>query len=90
MRKIISIAALFALSACGTGTVVKERIVKVSVPVSQPCIIGERPAAILSLKEKYPDWYEKSPKQQAELFAIHLVEKDAYGISLFAVTSACK
>lgn len=91
MRKYLNACVLaLALSACGSGTVVKERIVKVSVPVSQPCVVGIKPEKVASLKEKYPDWYDKSPKQKAELAAMQALERQSHGDQLEAATSACQ
>lgn len=89
MRLSILFIALM-LSACSPRVIYKDRVQTVSVPVTTPCVSGERPATVKSLKEKYPDWYEKSPKQQAELFALQVIEQNSYGITLDAATSACQ
>jgi hypothetical protein len=88
MRNVISIAALLALSACG-GTIVQDRPVTVKVPVTVPCVSGERPAAVSSLKTNQPDWYGLSVKQKAELAAAQALRHKSYGEAENAVTSAC-
>lgn len=88
MRLSLLLLALL-LSACGPRVIYKDRVQTVSVPVSTPCVSGTRPEPVKPLKEKYPDWYEKSPKQQAELFAMHAIEQANYALSLNAATSAC-
>ena len=80
---------LFALAGCG-GTVVQDRPVVVKVPVSVPCVSGERPAAVTPLKEQYPNWQGKTVKQKAELVAAQALRHQTYGQEINAATSACK
>lgn len=89
MRTIISVAALFALAACG-GTIVQDRPVTVKVPVTVPCVSGDRPASVSSLKSTQPDWYALSVKQKAELVAAQALRHKSYGEAENAATSACK
>ena len=89
MRTIVSIAALFALSACG-GTIVQERPVTVKVPVTVPCVSGERPAPVSSLKTTHPDWGTLSVKQKAELVAAQALRHKSFGDAESAATSACR
>lgn len=88
MRLFLLIFTLL-LAGCQSRVIYKDRVVTVTKPVATPCVSGERPPAVKSLKEKYPDWYEKSPKQQAELFALQVIEENSYGKLLDAATSAC-
>ena len=88
MRTIISVAALFALSACG-GTIVQDRPVTVKVPVTVPCVSGERPEAVSSLKTNQSDWYGLSVKQKTELVAAQALRHKSYGEAENAATSAC-
>lgn len=89
MRTILSLAALVALSACG-GTIVQDRPVTVKVPVTVPCVSGERPAAVSSLKSTNPDWYALSVKQKAELVTAQALRHKSYGEAENAATSACQ
>lgn len=79
----------FVLAACGPRVIYKDRVETVSVPVLQPCVSGPRPDPVKTLREKYPDWYEKSPKQQAELLAMQIIEHANHSVTLNAATSAC-
>lgn len=80
---------LFALAGCG-GTVVQDRPTVVRIAVTVPCVSGERPAAVISLKEQYPNWQDKTPKQKAELVAAQALKRKTYGQEINNATSACK
>lgn len=88
--RIFTLFALMILTACGTGTVIQDRVQTVSVPVTVPCVSGERPAPVESLESKHPDLYEKSLKQKAELAAAQAGRHKNYGQELNAATLACK
>jgi hypothetical protein len=70
--------------------VVQDRPTVVKVPVTVPCVSGERPLAIIPLKEQYPDWQDKTPKQKAELVAAQALHHKSYGQELGAATGACE
>lgn len=89
MKRLYAMAAL-ALAACGGGTVVENRPEVVKVPVTVPCVSGERPAAPESLKAKHPDWESYSVKQKAEYAAAQALRHQSYGQELDAATSACR
>lgn len=89
LRFALSIALVALLSGCG-GTVVESRPEVVKVPVSVPCVSGERPAAVESLKAKHPDWSGYSVKQKAEYAAAQALRHQSYGQELNAATGACR
>ncbi len=83
-----SLILILALTGCG-GTVVKERIVTVNVPVSVPCRSGDNPAAVASLKSQHPRWAGYTVKQKAALVAAQALAHKSYGQGVTAVTSGC-
>lgn len=90
MRKTLLIALVGFLGACGGSTVVENRPEVVKVPVTVPCVAGERPAAPVALKEGHPDWAGYSLKQKAEYVAPHAFRLYSYGKELNAATGACQ
>ena len=78
------------LASCGQGTVIQDRPVSVSVPVTVPCVAGERPAPPESLKSKHPGWNSYSVKQKAEYAAAQALRHQSYGQELNAATGACR
>lgn len=88
MRKLL-ILALFSLTACGP-TVVKDRPVRVNVPVTQPCATT-RPEPPLILKQAYPDaqWAEMDVKMKAAAVGRQTLLRQSYGEQLYAATAAC-
>ena len=84
---LILVAPLFA---CGGSTVVDGRPEVVKVPVTVPCVSGERPADVESLKAAHPDWYSYTPKQKAEYAAAQALRHQSYGQELNAATGACR
>ena len=90
MRKTLSIALVGLLGACGGSTVVENRPEVVKVPVTVPCVSGERPMAPVALKEGHPDWYGYSVKQKAEYASAQALRHQSYGQELDAATSACR
>lgn len=90
MHKALSIALVGLLAACGGSTVVENRPEVVKVPVTVPCVSGERPAAPVALKEGHPDWYGYSVKQKAEYAAAQALRHQSYGQELNAATGACQ
>lgn len=89
MRVLVLFIALM-LSACSPRVIYKDRVETVSKPVTVACVSGERPVEPKAPKERYADWYDKSPKQQAELMMIYTLELYNYGKALDASTSACQ
>ena len=90
MKTIGIASALLLLSGCG-GTVYKDRIVKVSVPVAQPCA-SDRPAPVSSLKEDYTDtdWQAMDVRQKSAAVGKKGLDRLAYGENLDAATGACQ
>ena len=78
------------LTACGGSAVVESRPEIVKVPVTVPCLSGERPTPPDSLKAKHPDWAWYSVKQKAEYAAAQALRHQSYGQELNAATGACK
>ena len=78
------------LCACGGPTVVENRPEVVKVPVTVPCVSGERPVGITPLNVQYPDWYSFTPKQKAERAAAQALRHQSYGQELNAATGACR
>lgn len=88
MRALILI---FALTACARGAIVVEKPpVIVKVPTTVPCVSGERPATVESIKAKHPDRAGYSVKQKAELVGSAGLRNKSYGQALNASTSACR
>lgn len=84
--KRLACLALLCLSAC--GHTVQDRPVSVSVPVPQPCA-GQRPAEVIALRDKTPDWDQLDVRQKAALVAKQGLERQTYGEQLNAATAAC-
>lgn len=84
--------ALGATTACSTtddpDVVVRDRPVEVNVPVVQPCA-GARPADVVPLKDKTPNWAELDVRQKAAAVGRQGLERQAYGEQLAAATGAC-
>lgn len=87
--RYLSIIPIALLASCG-GTVVQDRPTTVSIPVTVPCVSGERPVAVESLQSKHPEWVSYTPKQKAELVAAQAGRHKNYGQELGAATGACK
>jgi hypothetical protein len=85
---VLILAAL--LCACGGSTVVENRPEVVKVPVTVPCVAGERPAMVEPLKSAHPDWHGYTPKQKAEYAAAQALRHQSYGQELNAATGACR
>jgi hypothetical protein len=88
--KYAPLAMIALLCACGGSTVVENRPEVVKVPVTVPCVSGERPALPYSLKASHPDWYSYTPKQKAEYAAAQALRHQSYGQELNTATGACK
>lgn len=84
--KFIVLATL-ALGMCGQ-TIYKDRVQIVNVPVSQPCA-GDRPAEVVPLKDKTPDWNTLDVRQKAALVGKQGLVRQSYGEQLNAATAAC-
>lgn len=81
---------LTALTACGGRTVSDDKPTIVKVPVTVPCVEGERPKAPESLKSQHPNWFQYTPKQKAEYAAAQALKHQSYGQELHAATGACQ
>lgn len=80
-------ALLIGLSAC-SAPVVKDRPVRVAVPVPQPCA-GARPAPVVPLKDQPIDWRSLDVKQKAARVGKQGLDHKTYGEQLGAATAAC-
>lgn len=86
-----AIAIVLLLGGCSSGTIVKERVQRVNVPVAQECAT-ERPDKVTTLKQDYTDaeWSAMDARQKAAAVGRKGLERLAYGESLDAATGACK
>lgn len=91
-RNALPLILASALAGCASnGVITDERIVEVSKPVAQPCIAESgRPPPVTSLKEKYPDWYDRDVRQKSAIVGLQTEEYAAFGEDLNAATGACK
>lgn len=90
MRKIALLAPLI-LTACG-GTVYKDRIQTVNVPVSVPCVAEEgRPVEVVPLNQTMTreQWDALTLDQREKLLLAQAAARKAYGEQLFVVTAGC-
>ena len=69
-----------------------ERIVRVSVPVTVPCVSGKRPDAVPPLSVAIPraQWEGLSPKQKSEAVAAQALRHQNRADALEAATGACQ
>lgn len=88
--KYAYIPLIALLGACGGPVIIKDKPTRVSVPVTVPCVSGERPAQPQPLKDRRPDWYSLTPKQKAEIAAAQALRHQSYGQALNAATGACQ
>jgi len=88
--KYAPLAMIALLCACGGSTVVENKPVRVSIPVTIPCVSGERPTPVDPLKSAHPDWFGYTPKQKAEYAAAQALRHQSYGQELNAATGACQ
>lgn len=90
---LILCALVIILSSCAghPGEIVRDRPTAVSVPVIQPCISGERPAPVRSLKDMitHEAWRALQFQQRVALAARQGLDRQTYGEQLAAVTGAC-
>lgn len=87
MNKLV-IALSVALAGCG-GTIVKDRPVRVAVPVPQPCA-APRPSPVVPIKEQPIDWEALDVRQKAALIGKQGLDHKTYGEQLAAATGACE
>lgn len=90
MRQAFAIAAVLALGACKSGTIIEERIVEVSVPVPVGCAT-QRPSVPVPLKQRFSEeqWATMDVRQKAAAVSIAGLGRLAYGEDLNAATGAC-
>lgn len=89
MKRIAMVAVALLLASCATDNVIyRDRIVEVKVPVPAACA-GERPAEVVPLKDKTPDWDSLDVRQKAALVGKQALERQTYGEQLNAATAAC-
>ena len=81
------------LAGCATPkTVIKEVPVEIKVPVTVPCLSGERPAEPTPLSQQFTreQWdYLSLEERQAKTLA-QALEWKAFGIKLNSVTAGCR
>jgi hypothetical protein len=79
------------LSGCGS-TVVQERIVTRSVPVTVPCVSGPRPDPVLPLSATISaaEWAKLTPRQKAAHVAAQGLRHQSHGEAIEAATGACQ
>lgn len=88
MRFPVIIVAIALLGGCQTRVIYRDRPVEVKVPVSVPCATV-RPAKVVALKEKTPDWESNDVRQKAAHVSKQGLERQTYGEQLDAATAAC-
>jgi len=83
------LASLMLVTGC-SRVVVQDRIVRVSVPVAQPCV-GQRPEAVVALRDQFTPIQLKglSMSQKAALVSKNGLVRKGYGEQLYAATAAC-
>jgi len=84
---MIAIPALL-LASCGS-TVVKDRPVRVEVPVTVPCAL-ERPQKPVPLVEQTPGWDSLDVRQKAAAVGKWALELLTYSEQLEAATAGCR
>lgn len=86
---IMSALALL-LTGCGPKVIWRDRVVSVNVPVAQPCA-GERPAAVPTLRERFPDpvWAGMDARQKAAAVSKQAIDLRGHGEQLDAATAGC-
>lgn len=84
------ILALTALTACSSPSVVKDRPVRVAVPVAQSCAL-QRPVPVASLATLYPDdvWNAMDVKMKSAAVGKWALDLLTYSEQLHAATAAC-
>ena len=89
MKKIVVLAA--CLVGCSNPTVVKDRVQTVKVPVSTPCVLGQRPPEIIPLQDQYTrdQWNALTTDQREKLIVAQGLRRKAYSDELNVATSAC-
>jgi hypothetical protein len=90
MSKIVLLLPLALLAACQTGPVKDDTTVL--VPVSAPCVQGQRPVEVKALKETMTkeQWDTLSTDQREKLLLANAADRKAYGDQLFVVTAGCR
>lgn len=83
--------APFALAACASGPVIEEKFIEVKVPVSVPCVLGERPTEVVPLKEQLTreEWDAMSTDQREKLLLANGLVRKTYGNKLYVATAGC-
>lgn len=89
MRKTPLLLA-FALAGC--GTVYKDRVETVKVPVNVPCVAETgRPTEVTPLKSTMTkaEWDRLSTDQREKLLLAQGASRKAYGDKLYVATAGC-
>jgi hypothetical protein len=94
MKNILACLILLTTTACA-GTVVKDRVVEVSIPVVQDCVAETgRPAKPITFEKQITDlglnWEEMDVKQKSAATGVWAFSWVDYGQDLHAATGACK
>lgn len=89
-RTILFPLVSLALAACG-GTVTKEKIEHINVPVIQPCVTGPEVAKTPPLNSQYSDeeWKALTPKQKAAIVAGQGLKHQNEATLIRANSSSC-
>lgn len=87
---LVIVAAILA-GCSARQSIIEERIVRVSKPVTVPCATT-RPAAVAPLKEQFPpvQWKGMDVSQKAAAVAHKGLERQTYGEKLNAATAGCR
>lgn len=91
MKPLFLLAAL-TLAGCATpAPVIKEVVVEVKVPVTVPCVEGERPAEPVALKERFPrqEWELLATQEREALLMVQALDRKIYGDKLTGAVSGC-
>lgn len=94
MKRLALFAAL-ALSGCAAKLppliVTQDRVIEVKVPVSVPCVSGERPVAPKPLNQQFSaeQWRAFDSRQKAAIIGRQSLAVKSYAEALNAATAAC-
>ncbi len=91
MRTPILLLAPFALVGCASNPVIEEKFIEVKVPVSVPCVNGERPTEVVPIKEQYTreEWDAMTTDQREKLLVANGLVRKSYGDKLYVATAGC-
>ena len=84
-------AGLLAAGCTDPETVVETRVQRVSQPVLQPCVSGDRPDPVVPLNRQMTraQWDAQDVKQKSARVAKQGLDRQTYGEKLDAATGGC-